>query len=98
MPSAVKTSLGRRKPGKPAPSPKPQPKVDSPWSLRSVHGVPILELAPFKKIPWLVHGFSTRIGGNSVLHSGERVLNLGFTEWDSREAVQKNRKSFQLAL
>jgi polyphenol oxidase len=98
MPTAVKTSHVRRKPGKPVPRPKPQPKIQSPWSLRTERGVPILELAPFKKFPWLVHGFSTRIGGNSILDSGEHALNLGYTEWDSREAVQKNRKTFQSAL
>jgi purine-nucleoside/S-methyl-5'-thioadenosine phosphorylase / adenosine deaminase len=98
MPTAVKASHVRRKLGKPAERPKPQPKIESPWSLRSAHGVQILELAPFKKLPWLVHGFSTRVGGNSVLDSGEYALNLGFTEWDSREAVQKNRKIFQSAL
>ena len=98
MPTAVKTSQVLRKPGKPAPRPKPQPKIELPWSLRSVHGIQILELAPFKKLSWLVHGFSTRIGGNSVLDCGEHVLNLGFAEWDSQDAVQKNRKTFQSAL
>jgi polyphenol oxidase len=58
----------------------------------------ILELAPFKKLPWLVHGFSTRVGGASVLDSGEHVLNLGFTDWDMRENVLQNRQSFQSAL
>jgi hypothetical protein len=58
----------------------------------------ILELAPFNKLPWLVHGFSTRTGGASFLASGERLLNLGFTEWDSRENVLKNREVFQSAL
>jgi YfiH family protein len=58
----------------------------------------ILELAPLKKIPWLVHGFSTRTGGASLLNSGERVLNLGFADWDQRENVQKNRQAFQSAI
>jgi YfiH family protein len=98
MPTAVRTSHVRRRPGKPAPRPKPQPKFASPWSLRSLHGVQVLELAPFKEFPWLVHGFSTRAGGNSLLDSGERALNLGFNQWDTREAVQKNRKIFQSAL
>jgi YfiH family protein len=98
MPTAVKTSRVRRQPGKPLPSPRRTPKVEPPWSLRIVRGVQVLELAPLKKLPWLVHGFSTRPGGNSVLDSGERVLNLGFTEWDKREAVLKNRKTFQFAL
>jgi len=60
MPNAAKTSRTRRQPGKPAPRPKPRPSVKTPWSLRTVRGVQILELAPFKKLPWLVHGFSTR--------------------------------------
>ncbi len=98
MPNAAKASRARRLPGKPAPRPAAQPKITSPWSLRKVRGMQILELAPFKKLPWLVHGFSTRTGGASVLNSGERVLNLGFTEWDKREAVQKNREAFQSAL
>ena len=63
-----------------------------------MRGVQILELAPFKNLPWLVHGFSTRAGGNSVLDSGERVLNLGFTDWDTREAVEANRQRFRAAL
>jgi len=58
----------------------------------------ILELTPFKKISWLVYGFSTRAGGDSVLDSGDRVLNLGFTEWDNREAVLKNRQAFLSAI
>jgi len=98
MATAVKTSRFRREPGKPAPRLKPPAKIVSPWSLRSVNGVQILELAPFKKLPWLVHGFSTRTGGNSLLNSGGCALNLSFTEWDLREAVQKNRKIFQSAL
>jgi YfiH family protein len=63
-----------------------------------VNGVQILELAPFKRVPWLVHGFSTRVGGTSVLGSGERTLNLGFTDWDARENVQKNRQAFRSAI
>jgi len=62
-----------------------------------VDGLEILELAPFRRLPWLVHGFSTRPGGES--EAGEdRVLNLGFTEWDSRHAVLRNRRAFQSAL
>jgi YfiH family protein len=98
MPNAAKASRARRLPGKPVPRPAPQPKVSSPWSLRKVRGMQILELAPFKKLPWLVHGFSTRTGGASELNSGERVLNLGFTDWDSRENVLRNRETFQSAL
>ncbi len=58
----------------------------------------VLELALFKKLTWLVHGFSTRTGGSSLLPSGERVLNLSCTEWDQRENVLKNRQTFQSAI
>jgi hypothetical protein len=98
MPNAAKSSRIRRLPGKPATRLSPRPKISAPWSLRTVQGTQILELIPFKKLPWLVHGFSTRSGGASVLGSGERVLNLGFTDWDQRENVQKNRQAFQSAI
>lgn len=42
-------------------------------------------------IPWLVHGFSTRMGG-------ERILNLGYTDWDQREAVTQNRRQLLRAV
>jgi polyphenol oxidase len=98
MPSTAKSSPVRRLPGKPAPRSRPRPKIAAPWSLRSAQGTKVLELAPFKKFSWLVHGFSTRFGGASVLDSGEQVLNLGLTEWDNREAVLQNRQIFQSAI
>jgi polyphenol oxidase len=69
-----------------------------PWVLReSANGVGLLQVTPFLKIPWLVHGFSSSHGGASPLRR-ERVLNLGFTEWDTRENVLENRQLFQSAL
>jgi YfiH family protein len=50
-----------------------------------------------KKIPWLVHGFSTRPGGLTDCY-GEPSLNLGFTQEDAREHVEENRRRFLLAL
>ncbi len=60
------------------------------------------------KLSWLVHGFSTRPGGVSDLvgpdrvgaarNEVERVLNLGFTEWDAPENVLENRRRFLRAL
>jgi polyphenol oxidase len=44
-----------------------------------------------------VHGFSTRPGGESVLE-GKAALNLGFTDWDERTRVEKNRATFTAAL
>lgn len=43
--------------------------------------------------PWLVHGFSTRIGGFSRVYGG-KGLNLGFTPKDSKAAVERNREAF----
>jgi polyphenol oxidase len=62
-----------------------------------LHGVRVLQVAALAKLPWLVHGFSTRPGGISELE-GEKVLNLGFAEWDRRENVLENRRRFQSAL
>lgn len=79
------------------PSTLPRPILRAPWRLRKSQGLQILELDPFRKLPWLVHGFSTRPGGLSQLES-ESVLNLGFMEWDARETVLENRRKFQSAL
>jgi YfiH family protein len=67
------------------------------WTERAIGGVRVLQVAAFSRIPWLVHGFSTRPGGVSEL-DGERVLNLSFTDWDKRENVTENRKRFVSAL
>ena len=45
------------------------------------------------RVPWLVHGFSTRLGGFSRPYGGH-TLNLGFTKQDSRAAVERNRVEF----
>src|SRR5262249_30802570 len=50
-----------------------------------------------KRLPWLVHGFSTRTGGVSTL-DGHRALNLSFMGWDGRENVLQNRRLFQSAV
>jgi polyphenol oxidase len=46
---------------------------------------------------WLVHGFSTRAGGVSTAYR-ERDLNLGHTEHDTHENVERNRRLFMDAL
>jgi polyphenol oxidase len=89
--------LKHRRPGQPPPLAVPVRRIAAPWRLRKTGGLQILELAPFRKLPWLVHGFSTRPGGVSSLESG-KVLNLGFMEWDTRENVLENRRRFQAAL
>jgi YfiH family protein len=53
----------------------------------------ILRSETLTRIPWLIHGFSTRPGGFSLV-SGGNALNLGFTKQDSRSAVERNRATF----
>jgi YfiH family protein len=71
--------------------------ISRPWTLRKSGGLRVLQLAPFAKLPWLVHGFSTRRGGASSLH-GQKVLNLSFMDWDTKENVAGNRRRLQQAV
>lgn len=59
-------------------------------------GLHILFETTFLSIPWLRHGFSTRVGGKSVFPQDS--LNLGYTKFDSREAVEANRTAFLQAI
>ena len=52
-----------------------------------------LQVPALVRIPWLVHGFSTRIGGYSKCY-GNGTLNLGFTSHDSKASVARNREAF----
>jgi len=83
---------------------KKKPKKQSPrkagtsqWTERVQRGTRILQVPALAKLPWLLHGFSTRVGGVSQL-DGKRVLNLGFTEWDARDNVKENRRRLQAAV
>jgi len=98
----TKTLTPRRKARKRPPVAQTFPSVSSArstsnWIERKVRGIQILQVPALAKLPWLVHGFSTRPGGVSLLDS-EKVLNLGFTEWDSKENVLENRRRFQSTL
>jgi polyphenol oxidase len=53
----------------------------------------ILRAQNLEKLPWLVHGFSTRTGGFSRTY-GRGDLNLGFTKDDPRATVERNRAAF----
>jgi len=57
----------------------------------------VVRAAGLSRIPWLIHGFSTRSGGSSICY-GERNLNLGFTKEDARTKVESNRRQLLLAL
>jgi YfiH family protein len=67
----------------------------SDWIERK--GIKTLQVPALAKLPWLIHGFSTKRGGVSD-QNGEKVLNLGFTDWDTRENVLENRRRFQSVL
>jgi polyphenol oxidase len=56
-------------------------------------GITLLIAPHLAKLPWLVHGFSTRVGGVSRAY-GKGDLNLGFTKDDTRDAVERNREVF----
>jgi polyphenol oxidase len=75
------------------------------WHLHRSNGLQVLESPAFARLNWLVHGFSTRPGGAGEIpaeqgspNASEKVLNLGFTEWDSPERVLENRKKFFASL
>jgi polyphenol oxidase len=80
------------------------------WKLRRRGSLQILESPSLARIAWLTHGFSTRPGGSSELgasrngsdakerSAAEKVLNLGFTDWDARDRVLQNRAKFFAAL
>ncbi len=53
----------------------------------------ILRARQLSALPWLVHGFSTRVGGFSRAY-GKGDLNLGFTKDDAKAAVERNRAAF----
>lgn len=57
----------------------------------------VLTIPRFERIPWLVHGFSTRLAGFSKAYRG-KALNLGFTHDDDRGAVERNRTAFLRAI
>jgi YfiH family protein len=77
----------------------------SDWRLRRAGGLQILQAPALTRLTWLAHGFSTRPGGASELvKSGNarakaaKALNLGFTDWDTRDRVLANRQKFFQAL
>jgi polyphenol oxidase len=85
---------------KKSPTRKRSHKTES-WVLRQARGLQILEAPGLAQFDWLVHGFSARPGGASELKANrdggmttEKILNLGFTDWDTSDRVLKNRRDF----
>lgn len=57
----------------------------------------LLQAQNLKKLPWLLHAFSTRTGGHSRAYK-KFDLNLGFTKDDKPKTVARNREAFLKAL
>ncbi len=62
-------------------------------SSRHRPSLQVLRSEALAQLPWVVHGFSTRIGGVSPTYGGH-ALNLGYTEEDRRANVERNRAAF----
>jgi YfiH family protein len=59
--------------------------------------IEIVQSLPWTRIPWLLHGFSTRAGGEATAYGADQKtgeLDLGFTASVPRETVLANRKKF----
>jgi len=67
--------------------------TQAPSKKISKTGLNVLQTRHLSTLPWLVHGFSTRVGGFSRAY-GKADLNLGFTNDDSRATVERNRENF----
>jgi purine-nucleoside/S-methyl-5'-thioadenosine phosphorylase / adenosine deaminase len=65
-------------------------------SVSTAKAIGVLRAGSFDDIPWLVHGFSTRPAGVSKCYGG-KSLNLGLTEHDVQENVERNRRLFEKA-
>jgi len=66
-------------------------------NTRPETGLEVVQIPAWSRLPWLMHGFSTRSGGKTTLYSPDEEtaeLNLGFTASDQRETVLANRQLF----
>jgi hypothetical protein len=77
--SALKTQRAKRDRERSSPRPLKAPSVK------------IISSEKLSEVPWLVHGFSTRLGGVSKEYGGQQ-LNLGLTKEDSPKNVERNRE------
>lgn len=64
--------------------------------MREKEGVPYLAYTKMEEIPWIVHGFSTRLGG--VSKGVCASMNLSFSRGDCPEAVMENYRRISHAL
>ena len=54
--------------------------------------IPLLQASSLASLPWLRHGFTTRLGGVSSVYGWPNDLNLGLTSEDDPAAVLENRR------
>ena len=88
-------------------------KVNDGWELHPAGSLQVLRAPALAQLSWLVHAFSTRCGGTSQLRATNdaktrksrqaseangQVLNLGFTDGDTRRRVLSNRRQFLHAI
>ncbi|MFT4112446.1 peptidoglycan editing factor PgeF [Silvibacterium sp.] len=67
--------------------------VASSSSLREPElAAPVVTSPLLASLPWLMHGFSTRLGGVSSVYGREGDCNLGWTATDDAEHVAENRR------
>lgn len=101
------TAVARKKSTPEIGATEPDAITKNAWKLRRAGGLKVLEATALENLGWLVHGFSTHPGGESKLpvasrhgerKKPERVLNLGFTDWDERDRVAENRRKFVRAI
>ena len=64
--------------------------------LNGENGVTYLSYKKFEEIPWIVHGFSTRLGG--VSEGVCSSMNLSFSRGDLEEAVMENYRRIGKAI
>jgi YfiH family protein len=67
--------------------------VGPPFKI-AVMEVQVVRVPKWSKTSWLVHGFSTRLGGKTTVYRQSGDLNLSFTDPDDRRNVAANRNSF----
>jgi YfiH family protein len=90
------TRKSKRAQLRPLPAARPAPLVAKGWTMRRANGMCTLEAQQLKRLPWLVHGFSTRV--DTARGSTGAHFNLGFTDNDSRATVAARRLRFSAAV
>ena len=73
------TAAKKKRPPRKRAGTRKQISNDAQWSLRRARGLQVLQSPALARLDWLVHGFSTRPGGESVL---SQVAEAGYAGID----------------